>query len=162
MRTSAPAISAMTPASTEPHCLSTAPIPRESVTMSPPKPMSFRRNDRVCADIVAGTSVAPSAGTIICAVMTDGTPSAAARRNGTSSTDSSRARSWSMRGNPRCESTSTSPCPGKCLAHASTPSRANGGSIAATNRATSPASEPNERTPMTGLSGFELTSATGA
>ena len=42
-------------------------------------------------------------------------------RNGRSSTSSSRAREWSTAGSSRCESTSVSPWPGKCLAQAATP-----------------------------------------
>ena len=45
-----------------------------------------------------------------------------------------------------------SPCPGKCFAHAATPTAWSPVTNAAACRATSAGSEPNERTPMTGLS----------
>lgn len=56
-----------------------------------------------------------SPGTEICAVMTAPMPASIAARNGRSSTESMRARSWLMTGNAMWESTSVSPWPGKCL-----------------------------------------------
>ena len=66
------------------------------------------------------------------------------------------------RAGPRWESTSVAPWPGKCFAQAATPPAWRPVTNAATWRETSAGSEPNERTPITGLSGLVLTSATGA
>ena len=55
-----------------------------------------------------------------------------------------------------------SPWPGKCLAQAATPAPCSPRTNAATCRATSAGSAPNERMPITGFCGFVLTSATGA
>jgi len=85
-----------------------------------------------------------------------------AARNGTSSTCSHRARSPFRIGNERCESTCVSPCPGKCLAVASTCSDWTPLINATTNLLTSAGSSPKLRVLMTGLSGSTLTSATGA
>ena len=56
-------------------------------------------------------------------------------------------------GSARCESASVSPWPGKCFAHAATPALCRPSTNAATCRATSCGSEPNERTPTIGLAG---------
>ena len=61
-----------------------------------------------------------------------------------------------------CESVPVSPWPGKCLPTASTPSACNPSANATPNAATVAGSEPNERMPMTGLSGLLLTSRSGA
>ena len=55
-----------------------------------------------------------------------------------------------------------SPWPGKCLAQAATPADCRPSTQAAACRATSAGSAPKLRTPMTGLSGEELTSTSGA
>ncbi len=67
-----------------------------------------------------------------------------------------------MRGSPWCESTTVSPWPGKCLAHAATPVDCSPSTNAAECRATRSGSSPKLRTPMTGLSGEEFTSTLGA
>ena len=67
-----------------------------------------------------------------------------------------------MRGSPRCESTSVSPCPGKCLRVATEPPACRPRTQAAARRATSAGSSPNDRVLMTGLRGLLFTSATGA
>ena len=67
-----------------------------------------------------------------------------------------------MSGSPRCESTSVSPCPGKCLRVATTPPACRPRTQAEARRATTAGSSPNERVLMTGLRGLLLTSATGA
>ena len=96
------------------------------------------------------------------AVISDCTPASIAARNGTSSRATSVSRSTSIDGSSRCESARVAPCPGKCFAHAATPIRWSPATNAAVWRATSPGSEPNERTPMIGFCSSEFTSATGA
>ncbi len=95
------------------------------------------------------------------AVMTAFTPAATAARNGLRcSVNCSGPKS--IRGSPRWESPAVSPWPGKCLAQAATPADCRPRTYAAVCRATMSPSLPKERTPMTGLSGLELTSASGA
>ncbi len=114
-----------------------------------------------CARLsVAGSS--SIAGTRMCAVMIDWTPASIAARKGTSSRARSVSRSTSIVGSSRCESARVDPCPGKCFAHAATPTAWSPVTNAAVCRATSAGSEPNERTPMIGLRSSELMSATGA
>ena len=96
------------------------------------------------------------------AVMIERTPAAIAARNGTSGPASSSASETSVAGSARCESSDVSPCPGKCLAQAATPAACWPSTNAATCAATRAGSAPNERIPITGFSGFEFTSATGA
>ena len=62
----------------------------------------------------------------------------------------------------RCESAAVLPCPGKCLAHAATPAACRPVTAAATCRATSAGSGPNERVPTTWLPPGASTSAHGA
>ena len=115
-----------------------------------------------CARLsVAGTVVERRARRM-CAVMIDCTPASIAARNGhelAASSSSRRPRRSAARGASRLP---VSPWPGKCFAHAATPRRWSPVTNAATCRATSAGSEPNERTPITGLRGFVFTSATGA
>ena len=54
------------------------------------------------------------------------------------------------------------PCPGKCLAQAATPADCRPATAAATCRATSAGSEPNDRVPTTRLPSGASTSAHGA
>ena len=56
-----------------------------------------------------------SAGTAMCAVITESTPASIAALNGTSSTWSRRSRSAVMVGMFMWLSTAVSPCPGKCF-----------------------------------------------
>ena len=71
--------------------------------------------------------------------------------------------STSTAGSARCESWAVSPWPGKCLAQAATPAACRpehpGRHVVGRRCA---GSAPKLRTPMTGLSGLEFTSATGA
>ena len=68
--------------------------------------------------------------------ITTSTPAAMAARNGTSSTESSRAQSDVMTGSARCESVPVSPWPGKCFAVASMPWSCRPRTSAATSRPT--------------------------
>ena len=87
----------------------------------------------------------------------------APRRRSRRGTAAARARGRPRRPAGRGASRPTvSPCPGKCLAQAATPWRCVPSTKAATWRATSSGSAPKLRTPITGLSGFVFTSATGA
>ena len=65
-------------------------------------------------------------------------------------------------GSAMCESTDVSPWPGKCFTHAATPADCRPSTHAAVWAATAPGSDPNDRTPMTGLEALLLTSASGA
>jgi len=109
-----------------------------------------------------GTRASVSRGRETCAVITASTPASIARRNGRSSTASSSLRLLSMTGRPRCESTSVSPCPGKCFAVVIPPASRAPSTYATPRRATSSGSAPKLRAAMTGLSAFEFTSSTGA
>ena len=164
------------------------PIRIASVTTSPVKPSSLRRipvttgsdSDAGIVPFVststfspiastglggfgrAGAGVSSSAGIATWATMTDSAPALMPARNGTSSTDSRRGRSAPTIGSERCESIAVSPCPGKCLSVARTPPAFRPFTVASTYRETSAGSSPKLLTLMTGLSGFTLTSATGA
>ena len=124
-----------------------------SLTTSPSNPSSSRSNRMAAGLTVAGSG--PSERTTTCAVITALTPASTAARNGSSSGASTTGSSW-------CESCRVSPWPGKCLAQAATPARCVPRTNAATWRATSSGTEPKARIPITGLSGFVFTSATGA
>ena len=65
-------------------------------------------------------------------------------------------------GNDWCESTSVSPCPGKCFAQAKIPASCIPRIYVLPYEATFSLSEPNERALMTGLSGLTLMSTSGA
>ena len=79
-----------------------------------------RADDRLARER-AHLSSGRSAASAMWPGITEPTPALMAARNGTSSTESSRARGRSMTGSPRCESTAVSPWPGKCFAVAITP-----------------------------------------
>ena len=152
---SAPASSACTAPSSIPTVALTAFISSASVTIVPVNPSSSRSSPVSWARLsVAGTS--STAGTTRWADMIARVPAAIAARNGASSTSSSSSRVAETTGSPRCESTSVAPWPGKCFAQAATPPACSPVTNAATWRETSAGSEPNERTPITGLSGFDV------
>ena len=94
-----------------------------SVTTRPLKRSSSRNSPVVMrGESEAGTSVSgSSAGRARWPVITLITPLSMAARNGTSSSESSRARRWGRMGRAACESVAVSPWPGKCLAVAITP-----------------------------------------
>ena len=124
-----------------------------SLTTSPSNASSSRSSLIAAGLTVAGSG--PSERTTTCAVITALTPASTAARNGSSSGASTTGSSW-------CESCRVSPWPGKCLAQAATPARCVPRTNAATWRATTSGTEPKARIPITGLSGFVFTSATGA
>jgi hypothetical protein len=80
-----------------------------SVTRSPVKPSSERRRSVIGGESVAGVSVGSRAWTAMWPIITQSTPASTARRNGTSSTDSRRARSAATVATCRWESTAVSP-----------------------------------------------------
>ena len=82
--------------------------------------------------------------------------------NGRSSRSRSCSSGRSTTGRARWESCAVSPCPGKCFALTATPSASWAATQAAVWALTSSGSPPKLRTPITGLSGFELMSASGA
>ena len=103
-----------------------------------------------------------SDGTRTCAVMMNATPAAMAARNGTHSTRRMRSGGCSTSGSSRCESTDVSPCPGKCLPQAATPSSCSPSMMAAPSRATVGRSSDSARSPMIGFFGLVWMSSTGA
>ena len=98
----------------------------------------------------------------MCEVMIVRVPAAMAARNGTNSRSRRVSRGRSTTGRARCESVAVSPCPGKCFALAATPVDWSPRTHAAAWRAASAGSAPKLRTPITGLSGLEFTSTSGA
>ena len=98
----------------------------------------------------------------MCAVITMPAPASMPAANGTSSTESSRAMFPVTVGSDECESTSVSPCPGKCLIAATTPASCEPLTNAAASAATRRGSSPNERVLMTGFDGLLFTSTVGA
>ena len=138
------------------------PMSSASVTTSPVNPSSPRSRSVTIRRLTVAGCAASSAGTSRWPGITARTPAAIAARNGTSSRSRRTSAVAATVGSARCESTAVAPCPGKCLAHAATPASCSPDVNAATCRATSAGSAPNDRTPMTGLSGSLLTSAHGA
>ena len=138
-------------------------ISMQSLMMSPPKPSSPRSSHvRMRRDMVAGSSSGSSAGNSTWLVMMAGMPASTARRKGSNSHFSSSSLLFSTRGNPRCESTEVSPCPGKCLPQAITPPSSVPRMKPSARPAAFSGSSPKLRTPMTGFAGLEFTSSTGA
>ena len=142
----------------------TAPISMSSATITPSNPSSPRRSRTTGGLSEAGRPRPPgsSAGTATWATSTAATPARTAAANGTSSTARSRSGPWGTVGSARWLSTAVSPCPGKCLPQAATPSACRAATKAAPIRATRGASSLKARAPMTGLAGFVSTSSTGA
>ena len=129
--TSAPASTARTAASPTPYPSEMARIRMASVRTRPSNPISSRRSSvRKKGERVAGGHPGPRIpGTATWAVMTASTPSSTARRKGTNSRASSRARSASTMGSSTWESVLVSPWPGKCLAVVRTPPSSGTGQI---------------------------------
>ncbi|GAA3419819.1 hypothetical protein GCM10018952_60680 [Streptosporangium vulgare] len=159
---SAPAARARTAISPGEWRAATARISMASVTIIPVKPISSRSSPVVIRRLsVAGFS-GSRAGISRCPHMTARTPAATAVRKGGRSR-SARSRGEACRvGRAWWESVWVSPWPGKCLAQAATPAPWSPEIQAAVCRETSSGSAPKERTPITGLTGLALTSATGA
>ena len=134
---------------------------RASLTITPSWPRRSRRTARTVGLRVAGRS-GSSAVTTMWEVITETAPPSRAAANGTSSRAASTSASTSTTGSARWLSVAVSPCPGKCFTHAPTPARCTPRVQAATWAATSRGSAPKLRVPITGLSGSEFTSATGA
>lgn len=76
---------------------------------------------RIGRESVAGSSDGSSAGTTMCAVMTESIRARIAARNGGASSSSHCSRVCPMTGSPVWLSVLVSPWPGKCLAVAATP-----------------------------------------
>ena len=94
--------------------------------------------------------------------MTPGIPASKSWRKGYNSTVSIRAAEWRIKGSAKWESTSVSPCPGKCLATAITCWDCRPRMYCRVRLLTSSFFSPNDRMPMTGFLGLTLMSATGA
>ena len=133
---------------------------RASVTTTPSKPSCSRSSASTFGLSVAGSSWS-IARTRRWEVITAATPASKVAANGTSSRAVRVAASAVTTGSSRWLSWSVSPWPGKCLEHAATPVSWTPITQAAACAATSAASDPKLRVPMTGLSGVLLTSATG-
>ena len=162
---SQPAASARTAASGMP-CSPLAPVMSSaSVTMTPSKPSSSRsRPCRMRGERVAGLLRRRAAGSRMCEVMIVRAPAAIAARNGTSSRCAQRLERQRRRRAAR--GASPVACrrgPGSAWRSRRRRSHwmpAHPGRRRA--RATSSGSAPKLRTPMTGLSGLEFTSTSGA
>jgi len=161
---SAPDASTRTAVSPTPNSRRTASMLSASVTMRSSKPRSSRRRPVVTfSEREAGTDASgSSSGRARCPVITLPMPPSSTCRNGTSSSESSRARSKRSTGSAMCESTSVSPCPGKCLTVAMVPPARAPSAKAEAMVPTSAGVSPNDRMLMIGFSGLLLTSATGA
>ena len=97
--------------------------------------------------------------TTTCAVITARTPASTAARNGSELRPGRRPTT----GSSRCESCRVSPWPGKCLAQAATPAPLRARARTPRRGARrAPAPSRRRGSPITGLSGFVFTSATGA
>ena len=101
-------------------------------------------------------------GTWRCPTIIPLNPARMASLKGYNSTLSNRSRVKGSTGNALWESTSVSPCPGKCLQTESTPPPSSPVAYAITLSATRTGSSPKERLLITGFLGLTFTSATGA
>ena len=155
---SQPAAMARTAPATRPISPVMAPMSMPSLIRSPLNPSSpLRRSVRIGRLRVAGATSID--GTTTCAVMTARTPAAIAASNGASAP---RRGSSAATGSTWWESWEVSPWPGKCLTQAATPAPWRPLTKATVCSATRSGSAPKERTPITGLAGLLLTSASGA
>ncbi len=160
---STPALIARTATRASPYFFRTPSMASESVITTPSKPRRSRsRPVRMGRERVAGSPLGSKAGKTMCAVMTESTPAAIAALNGGASSRSHSAFEWVMTGRSTWLSVPVSPWPGKCLTVAATPAARNPRTCAATRPATACGELPKDRTPMTGLAGSTLTSASGA
>ena len=111
---------------------------------------------------VALLAVLSMAGIYKCAIITLPIPALNISRNGYNSNESNCAIVLLITGKSRCESTDTSPCPGKCLAQAMIPASCRPCMYLMPNKATLYLSSPKLRSLITGLLGLLLISTTGA
>ena len=104
--------------------LATPFIPNASVKVNPLKCSLLRKRPVTffLDNEVAVLAVVSIAGIYKCAIITLPTPALNICSKGYNSSESSCFMLLLITGRSRCESTETSPWPGKCLAHASTPS----------------------------------------
>ena len=160
---SAPAAIERTTASASPYFCRTPAISSASVTMTPLKPIFSRSTPvRIGLLSVAGSPAGSSALTTMCAVMIESMPPLIAAWNGGASIAHHCSAVWLTSGIEKWLSSLVSPWPGKCFAVAITlPSVSRPLAIDAVRSAASFGSDENDRTPITGLSGLTLTSATG-
>jgi hypothetical protein len=159
---SQPAATARTAASGMPMSPLAPTMSSASVTTTPRKPRSPRsRSCTTAREKVAGLS-ASICGSRMCELMTVLAPAATDASNGSSSRARSASSGRSTTGSARCESWAVSPWPGKCFALTATPVASCAATQAALCSATSSGSLPKLRTPITGLSAFELMSTSGA
>ena len=161
---SAPACSVANVPCVTPMVEAIAAISMQSVMIKPVKPSAFRNSPvSTFLDSVAGKLGSDSiAGKITCAVIIASTCASIAALKGANSIASKRSRTCGTNAEPICESVDVSPCPGKCLAQRNMPPAFKPRNAAPPKRLTVATSSPNERTPITGLSGLLLTSKTGA
>ncbi len=116
---------------------------------------------RIFPERVAGSD-GSSSGYTTWAVISAGIPSRIARRNGTSSRSRRVFLPAGTNGSSLWESVEVSPCPGKCFPTARIPRDISPAANAMPRRPASSGSEEKDRSPITGFSGFETTSSTGA
>ena len=119
---STPASTALTADSPAQAIWVSPPISMPSVMMMPSNPISFRSRSVVIAtEWDAGSPLSSNPGSAICPTMIIFTPASTAFLNGYNSRESNSARLPSMVGKLVWLSAAVLPCPGKCLAHVTSP-----------------------------------------